>query len=159
MALEIGFGSYGTPIIKSYSSLVKVTIGKYCSIGDMVILSGGEHIASRITTYPFDVYRGDCLAHSKGEVHIGNDVWIGTQVLILSGVTIGDGAVIGAGSVVASDVQPYAIVAGNPARLIRYRFNPEIIKKLLALAWWNWSEEKVKASYAFLMSDPEKLTF
>jgi len=77
------------------------------------------------------------------EVQIGNDVWIGHSAIILAGVTVGDGAVIGAGSVVTKDVQAYAIVAGNPARIIRYRFDEKTIREFEAIQWWNFSDERL----------------
>lgn len=79
---------------------------------------------------------------SKGKIEVGNDVWIGDSAILLSGVSIGDGAVIAAGAVVASSVPPYAIVAGNPARIIRYRFPENKINELMSIKWWEWSEEK-----------------
>jgi acetyltransferase-like isoleucine patch superfamily enzyme len=130
-------------------------IGKFCSIAARVTIAlGGNHRSDLVTTYPFIAFVADwpeaeCLsgedvaAVSKGDVIIGNDVWIGYGVMILSGVTIGDGAVIGAGSVVTKDVEPYSIVAGNPARLIRKRFNDETIRKLLEIKWWDWPPEKI----------------
>ena len=94
---------------------------------------------------------------TKGDVTIGNDVWVGRNVMILSGVTIGDGSVIGAGSVVTSDVPPYAIAAGNPARIIRLRFDVKTVERLLQIKWWNWSIEKVLANLPYLLSnDSEK---
>ena len=140
MTVEMGYGTYGQPDVRTYGCVgSKVVIGKYCSIADDVtILIGGEHVISRVSTYPFDVLIDKikpCLADGKSDVVIGNDVWIGTKGLILSGVTVGDGAVVGAGSVVTKDVEPYAVVAGNPARLIRYRFDAETRKKLLELQW------------------------
>jgi serine acetyltransferase len=86
-------------------------------------------------------------------VIIGNDVYIGYNVTILSGVTIGDGAVVGACSVLTEDVPPYAIVAGNPARLIRYRFKEESIQKLLKIRWWDWPEERVKKNIHLICSN------
>jgi hypothetical protein len=80
----------------------------------------------------------------KGDIKIGNDVWIGATSTIMSGVTIGDGAVIGAGSTITKDVPPFAIVAGNPGKIVKYRFTEEQIEKLLQIAWWDWGEDKIK---------------
>jgi serine acetyltransferase len=80
----------------------------------------------------------------KGDIIIENDVWIGAKATIMSGVRIGNGAIVAAGSVVSKDVPPYAIVAGNPAKVVKYRFSDEQIKKLLSIAWWNWDEQKIK---------------
>jgi virginiamycin A acetyltransferase len=79
----------------------------------------------------------------KGDTIVGNDVWIGMDATIMPGVTIGDGAIIGARSVVTNDVEPYTIVGGNPAKVIRKRFDPQIIEKLLEIRWWNWPQEKI----------------
>jgi acetyltransferase-like isoleucine patch superfamily enzyme len=118
----------------------------------VIILSGGEHDMSRVTCYPlrnnlaFEKSVGDIDSASKGPVVIGNDVWVGAGAIILSGVSIGDGAIVAAGAVVTKDVPPYAIVGGNPAKLIRYRFSEDQIAKLLSISWWNWSEDKIKAN-------------
>jgi virginiamycin A acetyltransferase len=118
-----------------------------------------------VSSYPFAIF-GDDWAHAmegktypqKGDIVIGNDVWIGYQATILSGVTVGHGAIIGSKSVVASDVPPYSIVAGNPARIIRKRFDEETIEKLLALAWWDWDLEKITKNVAHLTgNDVSKL--
>ena len=106
---------------------------------------GGNHRVDWITTYPFGhthqgifpAYNGAGHPQSNGDVVIGNDVWIGTNVTIMSGVTVGDGAVLGACSVIAKDVPPYTIVAGNPGKVVKHRFTPEITQKLLDLQWWN----------------------
>ena len=81
---------------------------------------------------------------TKGPVIIGNDVWIGSHAIILSGIKIGDGAVIGAGSVVSQDIPPYHVAAGNPARIVGKRFDRDVINKLNAIKWWNWSDERIK---------------
>ena len=92
---------------------------------------------------------------SKGDVVIGNDVWIGRKAVILSGVTIGDGAVVGTMAVVTSNVEPYTIVAGNPARPVRKRFDDSTIQNLLQLRWWDWPTEKVKENVKSLVMRPD----
>ncbi len=110
----------------------KLRIGSYTSIGhECLILLGGKHHIERLTTYNFS--RWD--AFSRGDVTIGSDCWLGYGVTVLSGVTIGHGAVCGARAVVARDVPPYAIIVGNPANVVRYRFPREAVKELLRIAW------------------------
>jgi virginiamycin A acetyltransferase len=157
---SIGKFTYGQPTIKKWNKDGESTlkIGKYCSIGEGVtILLGGEHKSNWVTTYPFDAFVSDFkdlpLNSSKGGVTIGNDVWIGMNALILSGVCIGDGAVIGADAVVAKDIAPYSVVVGNPAKVIRKRFDDGTIEKLLKIKWWDWDFQKVKASIPLMMSD------
>jgi tetrahydrodipicolinate N-succinyltransferase len=96
----------------------------------------------------------DGIPASKGDIHVGCDVWIGTDAMILSGVTIGHGAVIAARSVVTKDIPPYAVAAGSPARVIRYRFPPDQIQALLDLQWWSWPEHKVLEAVP-LLSGPK----
>jgi virginiamycin A acetyltransferase len=120
----------------------KYEIGEW-TYGKPRILSWGEHCTRWVTTYLFNFIFEEArhiTEHplSKGDVIIGNDVWIGHEVLILSGITVGDGSVIGARSVVTKDVPPYSIVAGNPASIIRLRFDEEIVEKLLKIKWWNY---------------------
>lgn len=121
--------------------------------------SGGGHRLDWATTFPFPGLKEwpeakgiEGYQPSRGDVTIGNDVWIGYGVTILSGVTVGDGAVLGAGAVMTRDVEPYAIVAGNPALAIGKRFDEETIRRLLALAWWDWPVEKVRANMRALCS-------
>lgn len=152
---EMGKGTYGWPmvafrdLVPSLNRRATLKIGAYCSISDSArILLGGMHRADWASTWPFNVLREEFVEIegnpiSKGDVIIGNDVWIGFGVTILSGVTIGDGAVVGSCAVVTKDVPPYGIVAGNPAKLIRKRFDEETIERFLKLAWWNWSDEKI----------------
>ena len=128
----------------------RLIIGKFCQIatGVRFIMNGANHDMNGISTYPFRVFGkswkdAPMNAISKGDIVIGNDVWIGNSVTIMSGVTIGDGAIIGTNALVAKDVEPYTIVGGNPAKLIRKRFDEETIEFLLNLAWWNWPVEKI----------------
>ena len=139
----------------------KLIIGKFCSIarGVVFLMNGGNHSTECVSTYPFSVFGHDwgkgwndvdaISPHkhnnfpSKGNTVLGHDVWIGTESLIMPGKTVGNGAIIGTRSVVTKDVPPYAIVGGNPAKIIRYRFPPDIIARLQALAWWDWPIEKI----------------
>jgi acetyltransferase-like isoleucine patch superfamily enzyme len=159
---EIGKFSYGdrSPVVLNFGGLNSILkIGNFCSIATGVtIMLGGEHHAEWITTYPFNlvlenVHCQNPNPYTKGDVIIGNDVWIGRKTLILSGVTIGDGAIVGARSVVTKDVAPYSIVAGNPAKLIRKRFDEKTIEKLLEIKWWNWDLEKIKKNLPLLLSN------
>jgi len=159
---EIGRGTYGNPRIHSWKEGTTLTIGAFCSIAPGVqIFLGGEHRADWVTTYPFHIFWESGLhltgpPKTKGNVIIGNDVWIGSEALILSGVKIGDGAVVGARSLVAKDIEPYSIYAGNPARLIRKRFDDATIQKLLELEWWTLSDEKIeKIIHLMLNTDVE----
>jgi acetyltransferase-like isoleucine patch superfamily enzyme len=155
---DIGDWTYGDPLIVSFGEMAKLKIGRFCSIADgAVILLGGEHRIDWITTYPFNVffpwgksYKGH--PKTKGDVVIGNDVWIGREALILSGVKIGNGAVVGARSVVTKDIKPYSIVAGNPAKHIKYRFEESIIPELIDIAWWDWPISKIEKSLPLLLS-------
>lgn len=121
---SIGRFTYGSPLVMFDSPDINLKIGSFCSIaGGVAIFLGGNHRIDYTTTFPFNfVFEEFCgfKGHpaSKGDVIIGNDVWIGSCAVILSGVTIGDGAVIGANSIVTKDVEPYSVVAGNPARKI-----------------------------------------
>ncbi len=132
-----------------------VRIGRFVSFARGCQIGGAEHPIHHVSTSYFRIKRNwfpdDPLAQSAeliraanpegrertGKTTIGNDVWIGAASIVLKGVTIGDGAVIGAGSIVTKDVPPYAIVAGNPARIVRYRFDPETVKRFLVVKWWD----------------------
>lgn len=140
--------------------LQPVTIGDYCSIsGGVEILPGGNHNPHWISTFPlrwqFKMPGAfeDGLPSSRGPVSIGNDVWIGRAAMILSGVTIADGAVVGARAVVTSDVRPYAVVVGIPAREVRRRFDDATVDRLLRIEWWNWPEQVVREATPLLCSD------
>ncbi|NEX46871.1 CatB-related O-acetyltransferase [Pseudotabrizicola algicola] len=123
----------------------RLVIGRFCQIahGVRFITASANHAMDGFTTYPFGVFDPGTLAAYRGsfaglpDTVIGHDVWIGHGALILPGVTLGNGVIVGAGAVVARDVPDYAIVAGNPARVLRLRFAPEVIARLLALSWWD----------------------
>ncbi len=131
----------------------RLIIGKFCQIatGVRFIMNGANHAMDGISTYPFKVFGKSwseipMTVVSKGDTVIGNDVWIGNNVTIMQGITIGDGAIIGTNSLVTKNVEPYTIVGGNPAKLIRKRFSDKDIDALVKLAWWNWPIEKITGS-------------
>lgn len=132
-----------------------ISIGSFCSIARYSAMYETFHNPQRTTTYFFEknllgVPASDSAQISAGPIRIGNDVWVGDGSLVLSGVSIGDGAIVAAGAVVTRDVPPFAIVAGNPARVVRYRFSPDKIQEILELKWWHWSEERLRGEVAFL---------
>ena len=134
-----------------------IKIGKFCSIARYVSIQEDYHNPDRVTTYflernLLDQPLRDNAMVSKGKVTIGNDVWVGAGAQILSGVTVGDGVVVGAGAIVTKDVPPYAIVGGNPAKVIKFRFDQSKIDELMELAWWDWPIEKIKENQDFLLS-------
>lgn len=161
-----GRGTYGTPSELTWGGVEgRLIVGQFCSIANGVtVLLGGEHHTDQVTTFPFAAWperwpgaaaaaaAGDGRAMTKGDVVIGNDVWIGYGVTIMSGVHIGDGAVVGAGSVVTKHVEPYAVVGGNPAAVIRMRFAPGIVERLLVLKWWDWPEDLLNEYMPLLLS-------
>lgn len=152
--VEVGrYTSIYGPNTQVLSKLSPICIGSYCSIASNVLIIEYSHDINRVSTYYFcqNIFNGDVQDDliSKGPIRIGNDVWIGTNSVILGGVTVGDGAVIAAGSVVNKDVPPFAIVAGNPAKVVRYRFSKERISELLGLSWWNWDRKTVLENKSF----------
>lgn len=156
---EIGEHTYGRP--KVHERLAKLKIGKFCSIASDVEIALGNHRIDSVSSYPFFALNRfwpsafDRNDHTtRGDVVIGNDVWIAASAFIGSGVSVGNGAVIGAHAVVSRDVPPYAIVAGNPASVVRYRFEQNIIDELLDIAWWDWPDEKIDRFLA-LMFGPD----
>lgn len=126
-------------------------IGKFCSIAEGVtfIMNGGNHRTDWFTNYPFPVFGNGWEPAmpetwpNKGDMIIGNDVWIGYGAVLMPGVAVGDGAIIATKSVVTRDVPAYAIVGGNPAQVIRYRFDETVVEQLLAICWWEWDIEKI----------------
>jgi len=146
-----------------WSPAERVEIGKFCSIAkDVTILGGGEHDMSHATTFPLRWMLDDSRSDenpfddfTKGATTIGNDVWIGYGATILSGVKIGHGAVVGGRAVVTKDVHDYAIIAGNPGKIIRYRFKPETIERLLNLRWWEWELPKIDANLDLIYQNPD----
>lgn len=133
-SVSIGKYTYGGVNVLDFGRHFKLNIGSFCSIGPNVcFILEAEHEMSFVSTYPFKVklLEQETEAKSKGNITIGDDVWIGYGSIILSGVTIGRGSVVAAGSVVTHDIPPYAIVAGNPAKIIKYRFPDDIVKRLM----------------------------
>lgn len=150
---DISIGNYSSlngPNLDITAKVNKVTIGNFCSVSRNVSIQEYDHNFYNLSTYHIsqNVFGKDVLndIKSKGDVIIKNDVWIGTQCVILSGVTIGNGVVVAANSVVTKDIPNFAVVAGSPAKVLKYRFSPEIIEKLNELKWWDWDNEKLKAN-------------
>lgn len=158
--LEIGRGTYAGADLLALGRYGELRIGRYCSLGSRItmICGDGYHLPERTSTYPFpykppfdDLSPGDFYpeaGYEKSGVTIGNDVWIGHNAVISKGVTVGDGAVIATYAVVTQDVPPYAIVAGNPGTVKKSRHDDETVAALLALKWWDWPVEKIRANRA-----------
>ncbi|MFQ2058073.1 Vat family streptogramin A O-acetyltransferase [Aeromonas veronii] len=138
----------------------KLIIGKFCAIarGVKFIMNGANHQTSGFSTYPFFIF-GNGWENAtpapgslpyKGDTVIGNDVWIGYEALIMPRVKVGNGAIIAARSVVTGDVPAYAVVGGNPAKVIRYRFDDDTIARLNAIAWWDWPVEQISRNLALI---------
>lgn len=140
----------------------KLIIGKFCQIaaGIEIIMNGANHQMNAASTFPFYIFEGWKQSLPpiekmpvKGDTVIGNDVWVGQNATILPGVHIGDGVIIGSNSVVGSDIEPYSIVVGNPARLIRKRFDDELILLLLEVKWWDLPIEQINQLIPILSCD------
>ncbi|KRD74905.1 Vat family streptogramin A O-acetyltransferase [Lysobacter sp. Root983] len=139
----------------------RLIIGRYCAIarGATFVMNGANHRMSGFSTYPFNIFgngweRSTPLPEElpyKGDTVVGNDVWIGYQAMLMPGVRVGDGAIIAARSVVSADVPPYAIVGGNPARVLRMRYEPAQIERLLRIAWWDWDADQVSRNLELIV--------
>jgi acetyltransferase-like isoleucine patch superfamily enzyme len=146
--INIGDTSYMGTLQNDFKS--EITIGKYCSIGNNLKIISAEHPSSVnrqvVSNYPFaeklNINYPKCRVGES--VKIGNDVWIGENVIMIAPIIIGDGAIIGAGSVIKGNIEPYSVVVGNPAKIVRYKFNPDQIEKLKNINWWNWLVETIK---------------
>jgi acetyltransferase-like isoleucine patch superfamily enzyme len=149
--------------IITWSDEYKINVGKYNSIGrDCNFFLHANHRPDWVTTSSqllgpvtneiADLHMTMGHPACKGDITIENDVWIGANSTIMSGVTIHNGAIVAAGSVVTKDVPPYAIVAGNPGKIVKFRFTEDQIKDLLEISWWNWNEDKIKESAMTLWS-------
>jgi phosphonate metabolism protein (transferase hexapeptide repeat family) len=147
------FGDYS--YIMADGDILNSVVGKFCSFASDVRLNPPNHPMHRVSQHHFTYRAGDYFADAENDpsifawrqarpVRVGHDVWIGHGATLMPGVTVGTGAAIGAGSVVTKDVPPYAVVAGVPARLIRMRFPDDVVVRLLALAWWDWSHERLR---------------
>lgn len=147
-------GLYDGSLIKGTNVAPDIKIGRYTSIGKNLQLVMYHHDYNAVSTHPLFG-----TGFSRGHIIIGNDVWIGMNAMILDNIEIGDGAIVAAGSVVTKSVPPYAIVGGNPAKIIKYRFPPEIVVRMINIKWWNRDEGelielgiKTKAAGQFLDS-------
>ncbi|MBX3578329.1 MAG: CatB-related O-acetyltransferase [Rhizobiaceae bacterium] len=132
----------------------RLIIGRFCALaeGCRFIMNGANHTMSGFSTYPFNIFaqgweKGFDVKsweqENRGDTVVGNDVWIGMEAVIMPGVSIGSGAIVAARSVVTHDVPPYAIVAGNGAKVVKTRFDEQTVRRLLAVAWWDWPQDKI----------------
>jgi len=161
---QIVNSSFGRHSFCGYNcTIINAEIGAFCSLAQDIMIGGSTHPIHFVSTSPAFLSHRDSIKtkfarhhyHHQPRTTIGSDVWIGARVLIKAGVKIGHGAVIGMGSVVTRDVAPYTIVAGNPARLIRPRFAPEVIDALLRSEWWNASDDDLQR-YGSAFNSPEE---
>ncbi len=171
--MYVGKHSYGMEHIRirRWAEMKKqynLYIGNFCSIADdCEVYLGGNHYTNLVTTFPFGIVKNNVFpnaltlennpnlngSYCKGDVTIGSDVWIGSHVTIMDGVTIGHGAVIAANSHIVKDVPPYAIVGGNPGKVIKYRFSEEEIEQLLKIKWWDWNDDKINEEMKYIVND------
>jgi virginiamycin A acetyltransferase len=163
-AVRIGdFTSLNGPNMDIYAKINTVTIGNFCSIARNVSIQEFNHRMDSLTGYfIFQNIFGESVSKdvvSKGSIEIGHDVWIGAHSVILSGAKIGNGAIIAANSVVTGEIPPFAIAGGSPAKVIKYRFEREIINQIQELQWWFWSPEKIKKNRSLFEGslEPDKI--
>ena len=147
----------------------RLVIGSYCALaeGSRFVMAGANHAMLGPSTFPFGIFGGTWAdttmdlvmsAPSRGDTVVGHDVWLGYRTVVMPGVTIGHGAVVAAGSVVVGDIPPYAIAGGNPARVIRMRYDEDDVQRLLRAAWWDWPVEVVTEHARTIMAGtPEEL--
>ena len=166
--IKIGKFTYDTNWINVLvwdKEFASVEIGRFCSISyGLKLFTGGNHNSKWVSTYPFGhtepslgkIAPINNHPQKSKKIIIGNDVWIGRDVTIMSGVNIGDGVIIAANSHVVKSAPPYSIIGGNPAQIIRYRFDENTILKLLKLKWWDWPNEKIYEFHHFLSTEPDK---
>jgi virginiamycin A acetyltransferase len=154
---------YGTGIGWGFCARGKgeLNIGKFCAIGENVRVITSNHDMNRLAlSYRLQIkIVGRSFDGPKKGVIIGHDVWIGDQVIILPGVSIGNGAIIGAGSVLTKSVEPYSVVVGNPARMIRKRFSEATAEIVEDLAWWDWPEEKMLKLKHLFANNPQAINW
>jgi acetyltransferase-like isoleucine patch superfamily enzyme len=155
---QFGVGTYGNLSVSDWGEGTTLRVGSYCSIAEGVqVFLGGHHRIDWLSCFPFPEFIDEVadihdFGGSNGDVSIGSDVWLCSGAVILSGVSIGHGAVVAAGAVVTKDVEPYSVVAGNPARHIRWRFDEPTRALLLDSQWWNWPEAEVRRVARLLCS-------
>jgi virginiamycin A acetyltransferase len=137
----------------------RLVIGRFCAIaeGARFIMNGANHMLSGFSTYPFNIFghgweegfdMQSLQRELRGDTVIGNDVWIGMDAVIMPGVSVGDGVIVAAKAVVTRDVPPYAVVAGNPAKVMKMRFDARTVRRLIEIAWWNWPVDKITRNLA-----------
>jgi len=151
--------------IQKNSMIINVDIGKFCSVAPGVHVGLAQHAIAHVSSHPafyllntplVKTFSRSDLFSTMQRTSIGHDVWIGQNAMIMGGVTIGTGSIVGAGSVVTRDIEPYAIVTGTPAKIVRYRFDEEIRTKLLNSKWWDMPEQWLQQNYR-LFEDPLRL--
>ncbi|HEY3325665.1 MAG TPA: CatB-related O-acetyltransferase [Novimethylophilus sp.] len=146
---SMGICTYGVPNVRHWDKISNLTIGSYTSIAQNVeIYLGGNHHTEWLTSYPFPAFFPERSKHKNygiipRDVIIGSDVWLCDDCKILPGITIGHGAVVATGAIITKNVEPYAVMAGNPAKVVKWRFDEPTRKALLESSWWDWPPEEI----------------